>query len=164
MVFQEPRLLPWRSVRDNITLAAPHASADEVAALFEMLGLAQHADHYPGELSGGLARRVALARAFAVQPDLLMLDEPFVSLDAALAARLRDELAEMVTLRPVTTLLVTHDVDEALRLADRVFLLSTRPATVLSELRIPKPRQPMGAQERADFRTRIAAELEQRTG
>ena len=164
MVFQEPRLLPWRSVRDNITLAAPHASADEVAALFEMLGLAQHADHYPGELSGGLARRVALARAFAVQPDLLVLDEPFVSLDAALAARLRDELAEMVTLRPVTTLLVTHDVDEALRLADRVFLLSTRPATVLSELRIPNPRQPMGAQERADFRTRIATELERPTG
>ena len=99
-------------------------------ALFRTLGLAGHRDHYPGELSLGLARRVALARAFAVEPDLLLLDEPFVSLDDALAARLRDELAELVNRRPVTTLLVTHDVEEAIGLADRLFLLSASPARV----------------------------------
>ncbi len=96
----------------------------------ETLGLTAHRDHYPGELSLGLARRVALARAFAVEPDLLLLDEPFVSLDDALAARLREELAELVNRRPVTTLLVTHDVDEAIGLADRLLLLSASPARV----------------------------------
>ena len=82
----------------------------------------------------------ALARAFAVEPDLLLLDEPFVSLDASLAARLREELAELVRSRPVTTLLVTHDVDEAIGLADRLFLLSASPARVLAEVPIERPR------------------------
>ena len=98
-----------------------------LTTLFRALGLDAHRHHYPGELSLGLARRVALARAFAVEPDLLLLDEPFVSLDDALAARLRDELAELVTRRPVTTLLVTHNVEEAIGLADRLFLLSRKP-------------------------------------
>ena len=104
------------------------------------LGLAAHRDHFPGELSLGLARRVALARAFAVEPDLLLLDEPFVSLDDALAARLRDELAELVNRRPVTTLLVTHNIEEAIGLADRLFLLSPSPARVVAEVPIERPR------------------------
>ena len=114
VVFQEPRLLPWRTVEDNVRLAAPQASDAALSALFATLGLAAHRRHYPGELSLGLARRVALARAFAVEPELLVLDEPFVSLDAALAARLRAELIELVSRRPVTTLLVTHDIEEAI--------------------------------------------------
>ena len=134
MVFQEPRLLPWRTVEQNVRLAAPEASDAALAALFRTLGLEAHRNLFPGELSLGLARRVALARAFAVEPDLLLLDEPFVSLDDALAARLRDELAELVTRRPVTTLLVTHNVEEAIGLADRLFFLSASPARVLADV------------------------------
>src|SRR6202162_1750155 len=120
MVFQEPRLLPWRTVEANVRLAAPHATDTMLDALFETLGLAAHRGHYPGELSLGLARRVALARAFAVDPDLLVLDEPFVSLDAELALRLREELADLVDRRSPMTLLVTHNLDEAIGLADRL--------------------------------------------
>src|SRR5256886_7608108 len=140
MVFQEPRLLPWRTVEQNVRLAAPAATEANLNGLFLALGLSGHRDHYPGELSLGLARRVALARAFAVEPDLLLLDEPFVSLDDALAARLRDELAELVTRRPGTALLVTPDVDEAIRLAGRLLLLSVSPARVLAEGPVARPR------------------------
>jgi ABC-type nitrate/sulfonate/bicarbonate transport system ATPase subunit len=134
MVFQEPRLLPWRTVEDNVRLVAPSVSESALATLFDVLELTQHRLHYPGELSLGLARRVAVARAFAVEPELL--DEPFVSLDDALASKLRDELSVLVESRAVTTLLVTHDLDEAVRLADRLFLLSARPAQVLAEVPI----------------------------
>jgi ABC-type nitrate/sulfonate/bicarbonate transport system ATPase subunit len=140
VVFQEPRLLPWRSVEENVRLVAPHVDETELSDLFTTLELSEHRRHYPGELSLGLARRVALARAFAVKPDLLVLDEPFVSLDAKLAARMRAELVELVSRRPVTTLLVTHSIEEAVGLADRILLLSPSPARVLSDVRIECPR------------------------
>jgi NitT/TauT family transport system ATP-binding protein len=159
MVFQEPRLLPWRTLEQNVRLAAPDATAADLDALFATLGLSAHRHHYPGELSLGLARRVALARAFAVHPDLLLLDEPFVSLDDALALRLRDELAELVTRRPVTTLLVTHNVEEAIALADRLFLLSPSPARVIAELPIERPRSPRSPEELAALRGAIARKL-----
>src|SRR5262249_19495832 len=107
-------------------------------------------------LSLGLARRVALARAFAVEPDLLLLDEPFVSLDDALAARLREELALLVDRRPVTTLLVTHNVDEALDLADRLLLLSASPTRVIAEMPVTRPRSRRSSEELALMRTEIA--------
>jgi ABC-type nitrate/sulfonate/bicarbonate transport system ATPase subunit len=159
MVFQEPRLLPWRTLEQNVRLAAPQVTDDELTSLFAALGLSAHRQHYPGELSLGLARRVALARAFAVNPNLLLLDEPFVSLDDALATRLRDELAELVTRRPVTTLLVTHNVEEAIALADRLFLLSPSPTRVLAELPIPNPRSKRTPEELAAFRGQIARKL-----
>jgi ABC-type nitrate/sulfonate/bicarbonate transport system ATPase subunit len=159
MVFQEPRLLPWRSVEANVRLAAPDATDATLDALFQTLGLAAHRGHYPGELSLGLARRVALARAFAVDPDLLVLDEPFVSLDAALAARLRSELAELVTRRPVTTLLVTHDVEEAIGLADRLLVMSASPARIVAEVPIARPRATHSAEEIAAIRKQIAPQL-----
>ena len=149
MVFQEPRLLPWRSVEENVRLAAPNADEARLSALFDVLELSEHRVHFPGELSLGLARRVALARALAVDPDFLILDEPLASLDAALAARLRSQIATLLEGRATMTLLVTHNLDDAVRLGDRLFLLSARPARVLHEVPIAKPRS---ARSAADIR------------
>jgi ABC-type nitrate/sulfonate/bicarbonate transport system ATPase subunit len=155
MVFQEPRLLPWRTVEDNVRLVAPDAGEARLADLFTTLELTPHRAHYPGELSLGLARRTALARAFAIDASLLILDEPFVSLDDALATRLRGELKKLIDGRPVTTLLVTHDVEEAIGLADRLFLLSAGPARIIAEFSIAR-RDPEPA---ADVVASIKAEV-----
>jgi ABC-type nitrate/sulfonate/bicarbonate transport system ATPase subunit len=144
-VFQEPRLMPWRSVEDNVRIAAPEATPAELDALFEALELSRHRSHYPRELSLGLARRVAIARAFAVRPDLLLLDEPFVSLDEALADQLQAELVALVESRGVTTILVTHDLAEAVRLAERVIVLQGRPAHIIADLAIDAPRRQRSA-------------------
>jgi ABC-type nitrate/sulfonate/bicarbonate transport system ATPase subunit len=142
MVFQEPRLLPWRTVEDNIRLALPAHQTDlDLTDLFETLGLGSHLARYPGELSLGLARRTAIARAFAIRPDFLLLDEPFVSLDEVVAARLRHELMALTTRTKVTTLLVTHHLEEAVQLADRLFFLSDRPAHIIFEKALPSPRE-----------------------
>jgi len=141
IVFQGPRLLPWRTVEQNIRLALPAADANaDVNELIEILGLGSHLARYPGELSLGLARRAAIARAFAIRPDFLLLDEPFVSLDETIAARLRDELMALTMRTRVTTLLVTHHLEEAVQLADRLFFLSDRPAHVIFEKALPLPR------------------------
>ncbi|MGJ5086497.1 ABC transporter ATP-binding protein [Bradyrhizobium sp. HKCCYLRH1065] len=155
MVFQEPRLLPWRSVEANVRLAAPGVAEDRLAAIFGVLELEGHRSHFPGELSLGLARRVALARAFAVEPDFLILDEPLASLDDALAARLREEIATLVASRPMITLLVTHSMDDAARLGDRIFLLSSRPARLLHSVPIDLPR----AQRNNDVVAAIKADV-----
>jgi ABC-type nitrate/sulfonate/bicarbonate transport system ATPase subunit len=141
MVFQEPRLLSWRTVEQNIRLALPvHEAAPDLTELIEILGLGSHLARYPGELSLGLARRAAIARAFALHPDFLLLDEPFVSLDEAVADLLRNELLALTTRTGVTTLLVTHNLAEAIQLADRLFFLSDRPARILVEKSLPPPR------------------------
>jgi NitT/TauT family transport system ATP-binding protein len=154
MVFQEPRLLAWRSVDENVRLVAPDAKPEALAALFDALELAEHRGHYPGELSLGLARRVALARAFAIDPALLLLDEPFVSLDLPLARRLRQQLIALIATHGTATLLVTHDAEEAVSLADRVLLLSPRPARVLTEVAIAAPRN---SRSEAEMQRAIAA-------
>jgi len=159
VVFQEPRLLPWRTLEQNVRLAAPQATDASLDTLFRTLGLDAHRHHYPGELSLGLARRAALARAFAVEPDLLLLDEPFVSLDDALAARLRDELAELVARSPVTTLLVTHNVDEAIGLADRLLLIPESPARVVAEVPVARPRAARTPADIAAIRDEIAQRM-----
>ncbi|MBR1120565.1 ABC transporter ATP-binding protein [Bradyrhizobium lablabi] len=168
IVFQEPRLLPWRSVEENVRLVAPLADDKKLSALFEILELSAHRNHFPGELSLGLARRVALARAFAVEPDFLILDEPLASLDDALAARLREQIATLVDGRSVMTLLVTHDVEDAVRLGDRLFLLSPRPARLLAELAIPTPRRLRRDAEiaaiKSDVMRRINGDLTGRDG
>jgi len=155
LVFQEPRLLPWRNVEENIRIAAPHIREAELAALLEALSLSAHRRHFPGELSLGLARRVALVRALALHPDLLLLDEPFASLDKAMADRLLAEISQLVEARPVTTVLVTHDLETAIRLADRIFVLSPRPATLLATLDIAAPRQRMSTPDLARIQAQI---------
>ena len=157
MVFQEPRLLPWRSVEQNVRLAAPDISDAKLSELFKILELEAHRSHFPGELSLGLARRVALARAFAVEPDLLVLDEPLASLDDALAGRLRDEIATLMASRAVMTLLVTHSLDDAIRLGDRLLLLSPRPARIVREVPIPIPRAKRSEAELGRIRAELAA-------
>jgi NitT/TauT family transport system ATP-binding protein len=159
MVFQEPRLLPWRSVEQNVRLAAPEITDAKLSELFRILELEAHRNHFPGELSLGLARRVALARAFAVEPDLLVLDEPLASLDDALAGRLRDEIATLVASRAVMTLLVTHSLDDAIRLGDRLFFLSSRPARIVQEVPISMPRAERSEVELARIRAELAALL-----
>jgi NitT/TauT family transport system ATP-binding protein len=156
MVFQEPRLLPWRSVEDNVRLAAPLASDARLSELFAALELTAHRNHFPHELSLGLARRVALARAFAIEPDILILDEPLASLDAALAATLCDQIAALVDNRSVTTMLVTHDIDDAVRLGDHLFFLSPRPAQIVATVPIRAPRAARGEAELGRIKADLA--------
>ena len=134
VAFQEPRLLPWRTVEENVRLAQPAALRERpLDDLFLRLGLAGFEGFYPGELSLGLARRAALARAFAIEPGLLLLDEPFVSLDEATASDLRALLLDVWRARPTTALMVTHNLREAAQLADRIIVLSGRPGHVRGE-------------------------------
>jgi ABC-type nitrate/sulfonate/bicarbonate transport system ATPase subunit len=136
-VFQEPRLLPWRTVRQNVLLAQRSENPDLADELLAKLGLAPFSDAFPATLSLGMARRVSIARAFAIEPELVLLDEPFVSLDPAMAARSRALLVDTWRARPTAGLLVTHDRAEATSLADRILLLGEQPTQVLQEIIVP---------------------------
>ena len=141
MVFQEPRLMPWRTVEQNVRLALPRAERGrDLDSLFESLGLAPWRSRYPRALSLGMARRVALARALALRPRLLILDEPFVSLDDASAAALRAIVVDSVTRAGMSILMVTHNVAEAIEMADRLLLLSARPASLVATILLDRPR------------------------
>jgi NitT/TauT family transport system ATP-binding protein len=133
-VFQEPRLLPWRTVRQNLLLAQQTPNPVLADELLQSLDLALFRDAFPAKLSLGMARRAAIARAFAVEPDLLLLDEPFVSLDRAAAARGREVLMQAWHASPTAVLLVTHDHDEADLLAHRILELGERPAHIRTEI------------------------------
>lgn len=139
-VFQEPRLLPWRTVEQNIRLALPKGRAVDLDTLLDVLGLQSMRSRYPAELSLGLERRVALARAFAIMPDFLFLDEPFVSLDEHTADRLRGLLLRLWQEQQASVLMVTHNVREAVQLADRLLLINGRPATIVGDEPVTLPR------------------------
>lgn len=157
-VFQNPRLLPWRTVVENIelVLGPEQLRSGLVDELLAATGLEAFRHAYPGRLSLGQERRVALVRAFAVQPDLLLLDEPFVSLDEPRAQRLRRLLLNVWKDRPTTVLFVTHDLREAIQLADRIVLLSAAPGTVLSDIRVDIDRARRGDEAEIEaFRGRL---------
>jgi NitT/TauT family transport system ATP-binding protein len=146
MMFQASRLMPWLTVLDNLRLVLGRDPAATARArrLLHDVGLEEAADTYPGRLSGGMQRRVALARAFAVEPELLLLDEPLVSLDAPTASRLRRQLVELWQGTRPAVLYVTHELREALAVADRVLFLSPGPGRVVLELPVglARPREP----------------------
>lgn len=127
VVFQEPRLLPWRSIRKNIELGTRGADRGEVIdSLIAAVGLSGFENHLPRQVSGGMAQRAALARALSAYPGVLLLDEPFAALDALTRLQMQDLLLEVAATAGSTVILVTHDIDEALHLADRVVVLGER--------------------------------------
>ena len=144
-VYQQDGLFPWLTVRDNIALGLRNladgaAKTHELEELLSLIRLADFAGHYPHQLSGGMRQRVELARALAGQSDTLLLDEPFSALDYQTRLRLRRELARLLAQRPRTVVFVTHDIEEAAQLADRILVLTERPARIRTELRLTTPR------------------------
>lgn len=143
VVFQEPRLLPWRTIAANVALGTRRrvergTSAVSAGEMLERVGLTGFDRVYPHQLSGGMAQRAALARALIGRPEVLLLDEPFASLDALTRLRMQDLLVEACRDSRPTTVMVTHDVDEALRLADRIVLLGDRPANVTTTIAVSR--------------------------
>jgi sulfonate transport system ATP-binding protein len=159
VVFQEPRLVPAKRVWENVVLGRRCAAARERAsAALAEVGLARHTDAWPSTLSGGEAQRVALARALAREPGLLLLDEPFAALDALTRIKMHDLVLQLWQRHHPAVVLVTHDVDEAILLADRILVLSNGAISVELPVGLPKPR------DRADplfamLRARLLAEL-----
>jgi NitT/TauT family transport system ATP-binding protein len=176
VLFQQDALLPWRSARRNVELplAMRGRSRRERAAVaadwLARVGLVGHEDALPGELSGGMRQRVQLARTLAGGPRVVLMDEPFGSLDPRTRASMQRLLVQVWAAAPLTILFVTHDVDEALRLGDRVLVLGARPATVTLIAPVPRPRQHLGLapgeraahddEELAVTRARIVAALD----
>jgi sulfonate transport system ATP-binding protein len=167
LVFQEPRLMPWLTVRGNAAfgLAAmtiPQVEKERrVATWLKVLGLEGFDALYPKECSGGMAQRAALARCLATQPEILLLDEPFSALDAFTRMQLQDVLLEIWERFRTTLVLVTHDIDEALYLCDRILVLRGQPGALAGEIRmdIPRPR-PRGEPELGRLKNRILSMLD----
>ncbi len=146
IVFQEPRLLPWLTVAENVGFGLAHVSAPErrerVARALDRVGLSDKADVWPRELSGGQAQRVAIARALVPRPEVLLLDEPFSALDAFTRADLQDHLLDLWADNRPTLVLVTHDVEEAVVLADRIIVMRPQPGRLFEDIAddLPRPR------------------------
>ena len=166
-VFQDygRALLPWRTVQGNVALALeaagvpPEQHAARIAEVLAKVGLAAHAHKFPAQLSGGMQQRVQIARCLAQRPQLLMMDEPFGALDALTRQSLQDEVARLVRDEGLTVLFVTHDLEEAIYLGDRVILLQANPAPGRPSLArmlpvgIPRPRDQLGTKEHPEFLT-----------
>jgi sulfonate transport system ATP-binding protein len=146
LVFQEPRLFPWLTVTQNVALGLLNAGLSKaarnraVAEHIGLVGLTGFRDAYPHQLSGGMAQRAAIARGLVNRPGVLLLDEPFGALDALTRARLQDELQRIWAAEGITMLLVTHDVEEAVYLGDRVVVMAPRPGRIAASFDVPEPR------------------------
>jgi NitT/TauT family transport system ATP-binding protein len=161
LVFQEysRSLLPWMSVRSNVALPLRHKKLDKaertrlVEEAVEAVGLTRNLDRYPWQLSGGMQQRVAIARALAYQPQILLMDEPFASVDAQTRADLEDLILEVSDRYDVTIVFVTHDIDESVYLSDRIVVLTPSPTTVKEILRVdlPRPRDQVETKEVPEF-------------
>jgi NitT/TauT family transport system ATP-binding protein len=161
LVFQEysRSLMPWLSVRDNVELPLRHKKVGKperarlVEEAVEAVGLERNLDRYPWQLSGGMQQRVAIARALAYQPEILLMDEPFASVDAQTRADLEDLILQVRERYDVTIVFVTHDIDESVYLSDRIVVLSPSPTTVreIIQVELPKPRDQVETKELPDF-------------
>lgn len=147
MVYQQDGLFPWLTVTENVSLGIRHLKDKteknrQLHDAIKLIGLEDFENHYPHQLSGGMRQRVELARALTGDSDILLMDEPFSALDYLTRLKMRNELVRLLKDRPRTVILVTHDIEEAAQLADRIIPLSTRPATIMTEKRInlEKPR------------------------
>jgi len=146
VVFQHPHLLPWRSVERNVEFGLESQGVDRAqrkeraSELLELVGLKKFASYYPGQLSGGMQQRVGLARALAVDPKMLLMDEPFAAVDAQTKLVLQEELEKIWLQSAKAVLFITHDIDEAIFLADRVIVMSPGPGRVIDEIVVPFPR------------------------
>ncbi|MBI4627351.1 MAG: ABC transporter ATP-binding protein [Candidatus Rokubacteria bacterium] len=161
VVFQDYALLPWRTVWDNaafgLTLAARRAGAGDlrrrVDTALALVGLTDFAKSYPYQLSGGMQQRVGIARALVVEPEILLMDEPFAAVDAITREVMQEELLRILQARPMTVVFVTHSIDEALLLGDRVAVMSARPGRVREVLQVPfpRPRAPRGLRAAPEY-------------
>lgn len=163
MVFQEPRLLPWLTVAGNVGFGLRHLPAGQrrarVSALLDAVQLGSYAQRWPKELSGGQAQRVAIARALAPEPSVLLMDEPFSALDAITRTELQDHLVALWERHKRTFIVVTHDIEEAVALANRVLVMRSHPGRISAEIDIdvPRPRQRISPEfEAAVRRVRLA--------
>ena len=161
LVFQDygRSLLPWRNAASNVALALEHATLNKqekhrlITDALETVGLGAFAAHYPWEMSGGMQQRLQIARAIAFRPRILLMDEPFGSLDALTRFDLEDNLLRLWTASPKTVLFVTHDIDEAIYLSDRVIVVTKRPSRVLAEfpVTLPRPRSQLHTRAYGEF-------------
>ena len=164
IVFQDyaKALLPWRTVAGNVSLALEAAKvsradrAARIAALLGRVGLASHADKYPGQLSGGMQQRLQIARCLAQEPAVLLMDEPFGALDAMTRQALQDEMLQLVAASGTTVLFITHDLEEAIYLGDTVLALRANPGEHSSlaqrfDVRLPRPRDQLATREEPEF-------------
>jgi ABC-type nitrate/sulfonate/bicarbonate transport system ATPase subunit len=142
IVFQEPRLFPWLTVDQNIGFGNRAISRQEIARHIKLVGLEGFEKSYPHQLSGGMAQRVAIARALVHKPEVLLLDEPFSGLDAITKVQLQEELVRIWQSQEITTILVTHDLEEAVSLSDRVAIMSCSPGQIIQvvDIDLPRPR------------------------
>jgi NitT/TauT family transport system ATP-binding protein len=160
ILFQDDALLPWKTARDNVALGLTFNGMErskalaEAEAWLERLDLAGFGDRFPRHLSGGQRKRVALAQVLAMKPKLILMDEPFASLDASVGARIVRDVAALVERQGISVLLVTHDLEEALSLSDEVYLLSQGPRAHITQhypVPIPRPRDPVHSRAHPAF-------------